>query len=351
MDTPKPGDPSPSSSDLLSREHPTVEESGLVSTRGGGGNPPASIPPASSPKGDDEDDEYEDGAMLRMTFLEHLEEMRSRIISALYGFGVSFLLCIIFANQLWEIVSAPAFDALKKIGANPPVLVINEPMEGFSIIWVKVPLVISLFLASPWVLYQVWAFIAPGLYKNEKKWAVPFVVSTAGLFITGGCFAYFVAFRFGLAFLLGIGLTGRVIPLVTITNYFDLFTDVMLGVSAVFELPVIIFFLTLLHIASPSFLMAHSRYAILAIVIIAAIITPTPDVFNLMLFAVPMCMLFFVGVFASHLLVLHREGKKFPWLKLIGIAIVSLAVIAGISYWILLRLHYHPITHWPFFKK
>jgi len=143
-----------------------------------------------------------------MSFLEHLEEMRHRIIRALQGFGIAFLVCIVFANQLWDIVRAPAVDALKKIGVNPPVLVINEPMEGFSIIWVKVPLVISLFVASPWVLYQVWAFISPGLYKRERKWAIPFVLSTAGLFIAGGCFAYFVAFRFGLAFLLGLGMGG-----------------------------------------------------------------------------------------------------------------------------------------------
>ena len=186
-------------------------------------------------------------------------------------------------------------------------------MEAFSIIWVQVPLVSSLFLASPWVLYQIWAFIAPGLYQKEKKMAVPFVLSTAGLFILGGCFAYFVAFRFGLAFLLGIGLQNGVTPLVTITHYFDLFVNVMLGVALVFELPVAIFFLTLLHLASPRFLLQHSRYAILAIVIAAAIITPTPDFFNLMLFAVPMCLLYFVGVFASYLLVMKREGKVFPW--------------------------------------
>jgi len=224
-------------------------------------------------------------------------------------------------------------------------------MEGFSIIWVKVPLVMSLFVASPWVLYQVWAFISPGLYQREKKWAVPFVLSTAGLFIAGGAFAYFVAFRFGLAFLLGLGLGGGVVPLVTITNYFDLFVNVMLGVALVFELPVAIFFLTLLHIASPEFLLRHSRYAILVIVIIAAIVTPTPDVFNLMLFAVPMCLLFFVGIFASFLLVRHREGRKFPWGKIIGWGAVALVALAGVFYLLLARFGYHIIRHWPFLAK
>jgi len=319
------------------------EERALVPAGAGGGY----VPPPPPPPEDDEEDE----GMLRMSFLEHLEEMRSRIIRALMGFGVAFLLCMIFCYQLWDFVRAPATDALTKIGVKPPNLVINEPMEGFSIIWVQVPLVFALFLASPWVCYQVWAFIAPGLYQKEKRLAFPFVLSTAGLFILGGCFAYFVAFRFGLTFLLSIGLSNGVTPLVTITHYFDLFVNVMLGVALVFELPVAIFFLTVLHLASPRFLLTHSRYAILAIVILAAIITPTPDFFNLMLFAVPMCLLYFVGVFASYLLVLKREGKKFPWGKVLLIAFLSLALIAAIAYFGLLKLHYHPIPHWPFFRK
>src|SRR5579863_5135308 len=330
MDTPDGGGRSP-------------EQRALVPVGAGGGR----IPPPPPPGDEDEEDE----GMLRMSFLEHLEELRSRIIRALMGFGVAFLLCIIFCYPLWDFVRAPAVDALTKIGVKPPNLVINEPMEAFSIIWVKVPLVFALFLASPWVLYQVWAFIAPGLYQKEKRLAFPFVLSTAGLFILGGAFAYFVAFRFGLAFLLSIGLSNGVTPLVTITHYFDLFVNVMLGVALVFELPVAIFFLTLLHLASPRFLMAHSRYAILAIVIIAAIITPTPDFLNLMLFALPMCALFFVGVFASYLLVLKREGRKFPWPKVLWITLLVILLIAAIAYYVLLKLHYHPVGQWPFFVK
>jgi sec-independent protein translocase protein TatC len=321
-------------------EDSSSEPSRLPALIGAGGGVP--------PRGGEDDEEE---GMLRMSFLEHLEELRSRIIRALYGFGVAFLLCIIFCYQLWDFVRAPAVDALTKIGVKPPVLIINEPMEGFSIIWVKVPLVFAIFVASPWVLYQIWAFIAPGLYQKEKRLAIPFVTSTAGLFILGGVFAYFVAFRYGLAFLLGIGLSNGVQPLVTITHYFDLFVNVMLGVALVFELPVAIFFLTLLHLASPRFLLEHSRYAVLAIVIIAAIITPTPDFFNLMLFAVPMCMLFFVGVFASYLLVLKREGRTFPWPKVIAITLAVVAAILAIGYFALLKLGYHAVTHWPFFIK
>ncbi len=315
-----------------------------IAPAGGG----ARIPPPSPPASDEDDEE---SGMLRMSFLDHLEELRSRLIKSILGLGVAFVLCIGFAMPLWDIVRAPAVDALKRIGVNPPNLVIIEPMENFMILWFKLPLVLSLFVASPWVLYQVWAFISPGLYRRERKWAVPFVLCTAGLFIMGGLFAYFVAFRYGLAFLLGLGLSGGVVPMISITYYFDLFVNVILGVALVFEMPVVIFFLTLLHIASPRWLLAHSRYAILAIVIIAAIVTPTPDVFNLMLFAVPMVLLYFVGVFASFLLVMHREGRRFPWTKFWIWTTVVVAALAGAAYFEMVHYHMHWVRHWPFLVR
>ncbi len=288
--------------------------------------------------------------MLRMSFMEHLEELRARIIKALYGLFVAFVFSLVFAGKLWDIVSEPAVEALKHLGVNPPRLAQLTPMESFSIIWVKLPLLCSVFLASPWIVYQVWAFIAPGLYKKERRWALPFVLLTAGLFIGGGCFAYFLAFRYGLEFLLGIGMSNNVQPVVSITEYFDLFVNVTLGVGLVFELPVLIFMLTLLHVLSPRFLIRHSRYAILIIVIVAAIITPTPDVFNLMLFAIPMCALYFVGVFASYLLVLRREGRRFPWKQVIWI-IAAVLLSALLLYAVMAYYHLHFIRSWPYFAR
>lgn len=311
--------------------------------------PPPPPPPPSTPDDEEEDDEEEEG-MLRMSFMEHLEELRSRILKALAGVGVAFIVCLLFADPLWRIVSAPAIIALKHLHYNPQLVAIT-PMEQFSIIWVKMPLLVSLFVASPWVLYQVWAFISPGLYRRERRYAVPFILCTAGLFIAGGLFAYFVAFRYGLEFLLGIGRDINVAPMVSINEYFDLFMNVILGIAVVFELPVLIFFLTLLHIASPRFLIKNSRYAVLAIVVLASIVTPTPDVFNLMLFAVPMCMLFFIGVFVSYLLVLKREGKTFPWGKVwLGIGLLILGA-AGVVALLIYRYHFHVIEHWPFLAK
>jgi sec-independent protein translocase protein TatC len=308
-------------------------------------------PPPPETKPPEADEEDEDDGMLRMSFLEHLEELRERILKSLYGFGIAFVASLFFSERLWLFVQRPAEEALRTIGIDPPRLVAIDPMDQFSIIWVKLPILSAIFLASPWVLYQAWAFIAPGLYKHERRWAAPFVICSAGLFLTGGLFAYFIAFRYGLAFLLGIGRDVNVSPMVSMVSYFDLFVNVMLGVSILFELPIVIFFLTLLRIVTPGFLLRNSRYAILVIVVIAAIITPTPDVFNLMLFATPMCVLFYIGIFASYLLVLGREGRRFPWRNVLlflgGVALLA----AGLIYFAMSKYGYHFSFSWPFLTR
>jgi sec-independent protein translocase protein TatC len=296
------------------------------------------------------EDEEEDG-MVRMSFLDHLEELRHRILMVVYGMIVAFCITICFANQMWDIVRQPAKTALEHLGVKPPELVLINVMDSFQIIWMKLPLLAAVFLASPWVLYQVWAFIAPGLYKHERRWAVPFVTSSAGLFIAGGLFAYFVAFRYGLEFLLGLGMAGGIHPGIDVSNYYDLFVDVMLSVGLVFEIPVMLFLLTLLRIVNPAFLVRHSRYAIMIIVILAAVITPTGDVFNLTLFATPMIILFYVGIFASYLLVLRRDKKKFPWatfLRWFGIVAV---IICTITWLVLHYFGYRVVMHPPFFVR
>jgi sec-independent protein translocase protein TatC len=362
MDDEKPGGPPPDGTELPVTYTPTVEAHGVsddpyaltpdgpstavaVVSPGGALTPPPPPSPPVSPE------DAEEERMLRMSFMEHLEELRVRIIRALLGLVVSFVACLLFAGQIWDIISDPAVDALRHLGVNPPHLVQTTPMEAFSIIWVKLPLLVSIFLASPWIVYQLWAFIAPGLYRKEKRLAAPFVILSGVLFIVGGLFAYFLAFRFGLTFLLSIGTGNGVTPMVTISEYFDLFVDVMLGVGLVFELPIVIFSLTLLRLLSPRFLLKHSRYAILLIVIAAAIITPTPDVFNLMLFAVPMCILYFVGVYAGLLVVMHREGQRFPWKKVLLWVGGSLVVLAAVSYAVANHYGYHWIAHWPFVAK
>ena len=254
-------------------------------------------------------DPTSDDGMLRMSLMEHLEELRARIIKALYGFGAIFLVCLIYSEKLFNIAMAPGRAALARTGIPGAEIVSLTVMERFQIMWVEIPIVASLFLSSPWILWQLWAFISPALYKREKRWAVPFVLATAGLFLLGGLFGYFVALGNGMTFLLGIGKDSQVVPLVSIADYFDIFVDLLLGIGVAFELPVLMFFLTLIRVVSPGFLFRHSRYAIMAIVIIAAVVTPTPDAFNLMLFAVPMCALFFIGILLSYVLVKKRDGR------------------------------------------
>ena len=310
---------------------------------GGHKVPPAPPPP---PGEEEEDDE----GMLRMSFMDHLSELRTRLLRMVYGVVIAAIACVSFSKPLWEFVSRPATEALKALGKNPD-LVQTKPMEAFNIVYFKMPLMCAIFVASPWILYQVWGFIAPGLYRRERRWAAPFIIISAGLFILGGLFAYFVVFRYGLTFLLGIGTAVSISPFISASEYFDLFVNVMLGVGIVFELPILIFFLTLLRILSPAFLVRHSRYAILAIVVLAAIITPTPDVFNLMLFAAPMVLLFYIGVFAAYLLVLHRENRRFPW-KVFSLVMLAVLLILAGGVWIAItKFGYHVVPNWPFLVR
>jgi sec-independent protein translocase protein TatC len=292
----------------------------------------------------------EDDGMLRMSFLEHLEELRSRIIKMILGMVVALCISFTFTDPLWHFVVQPAKAALLANGF-PGTLAQITPMEAFNVIWFKLPLVCSIFLASPWIVYQVWAFISPGLYRREKRFAIPFVLGTAGLFILGGLFGYFVAFRYGLRFLLSIGVEKDITTVISVNEYFDMFVNVILGVGLVFELPVLIFFLILLRIVTPGFLVRHSRYAILINFIIAAVVTPTPDIFNMTLFALPMCILYYLGVFVGYLFVLKREGRRFPWENVLKITVLLLLLASGIIY---LALTYHLfklVPHWPFFSR
>src|ERR1035437_10346302 len=200
---------------------------------GGGGK----TPPPPPPPGDDSDGE--DDGMLRMSFLQHLEELRARIIKALWGVAAAFVISLTLSNELWNFVSQPAVQALKTLGYAPTLKQIT-PMESFNVIWFKLPVLCAIFLGTPWVLYQVWAFIA------------------------------------------------------------------------------------------------------------AAVVTPTPDVFNMMLFAVPMCLLIYVGIFAGYLLVLHRENRRFPWRRVLTIVLPLLLLLAVLAYIAITRHAIKLVPHWPF---
>jgi sec-independent protein translocase protein TatC len=170
----------------------------------------------------------------------------------------------------------------------------------------KVALLAGLFVACPVVLYQVWMFISPGLYRNEKRYILPFMFSTVGLFLAGGAFGYKLVYPAALEFLIGYGKQFQ--PMITIHEYTDLFLTVILGLGVVFELPILVFFLALMGVVSAGWMWRNVRYSILVIFIIAAIITPTTDILNMCIFAAPMIALYLASIGIAYLV--HPKQRK-----------------------------------------
>jgi sec-independent protein translocase protein TatC len=261
----------------------------------------------------------------------------------------ALLLSLLFTDPLWDFVQGPGRQALLQNGAKPELFMI-DPMDGINIIWFKLPVVCAIFLSAPWILYQVWGFVSPGLYRRERRWALPFILSAAGLFLLGGLFGHFVVFRYALTFLLGIGKGKGVATMLSVTAYFDRFVDVILGVGIAFELPVIVFSPILFGITTPGFLLRHSRYAILIIFTVASVVTPTTDVTNMLLVAVPMCFLFYAGILGGSVLLLKRQGRRVPWRKIAIIGAAAL-LVSALTILAVHRLHLEMVPRWPFLLR
>jgi sec-independent protein translocase protein TatC len=172
-------------------------------------------------------------------------------------------------------------------------LVYLNPTDPFNM-YLKIAFLAGIFLASPFVLYQVWAFIAPGLYRNERRYVLPFMFSTVGLFLLGGLFGYKMVYPAALDFL--IGWSAQFKPMITVGEYVDLFLTIIAGLGIVFEMPILVFFLALMGIVSAGWMWRNFRYSILVIFVIAAIITPTTDIMNMCIFAAPMIILYMVSI-------------------------------------------------------
>jgi sec-independent protein translocase protein TatC len=241
-----------------------------------------------------------------MSFLEHLEELRRCIFRAMIGVLLAFFVCFAEADRIYGFMSRPLVAILKAHHLNQNLVYFN-PIDPFNL-YVKLGLICALFLSSPWVLYQVWAFIRPGLYARERRWVIPFVLFTSMLFVLGGVFAYKFAFPIALNFL--IGYAHRFTPQININEYFNLFATVVLGLGLVFELPTLIFFLSLLGIVNARFLLRNFRYAVLVIFILAAIVTPTSDVTTMMVFAAPMVGLYVLGIGIAYIFGKDRRDRR-----------------------------------------
>ena len=241
-----------------------------------------------------------------MSFLEHLEELRRRIFYSLIGIAVGFFICFYYHDLIYNAMDRPLVQALAAHHETTKLIYLN-PIDPFNL-YVKLALIAGLFLASPWILYQVWLFIAPGLYKRERKYIIPFVLLTSALFISGGVFAYAFAFPMVLNFLIGYAQQFAAFP--EINEYFNLFATVVLGTGLVFELPILILFMAILGIVNSRFLLRNFRYAVLIVFIIAAVITPTSDITTMVVFAAPMLVLYILSIGLAYLFGKERRQRR-----------------------------------------
>ncbi len=244
--------------------------------------------------------------MASMSFLEHLEELRRRIIWSLLYVAGGFVLCWYYAERIYGYMQQPIMEALRHHHLDQKLVYLN-PTEPFNM-YLKVGFMAGLFVASPLVLYQVWAFVAPGLYRNEKRYVVPFMVFSVGLFVAGGFFGYKMVYPAALDFLIGYGAQFQ--PMITIGEYTDLFLTIIIGLGIIFEMPILVFFLSLMGVISARWMWNNLRYSILAIFIIAAIVTPTTDIMNMCVFAAPMVALYIVSIFIAWLVSPARRKAR-----------------------------------------
>jgi sec-independent protein translocase protein TatC len=247
-------------------------------------------------------------SMPTMGFLEHLEELRTRLVRSAIAVASGTGICWGYRERIYGVMQKPIMDALRAQHL-PEKLVYLNPIDPFNL-YLKISMLAGLFLTSPFVLYQVWMFISPGLYRKEKKYVLPFMVSTITLFTLGGYFGYSVAYPRALDFFV-VKFNGQFQPMITINEYTQLFLSIVAGMGVIFELPILVFFLAFLGIMSPSFMIKNFRYAILVIFILAAIVTPTPDIVNMCIFAAPMLALYALSIGVAY--VVHptqREARR-----------------------------------------
>jgi sec-independent protein translocase protein TatC len=234
-----------------------------------------------------------------MSLMEHLEELRKRILRSLAYLVAGFALAYGFHNTLIAIIQKPLVD----VGLR---MTMTHPTDALNLI-LKTSAVAGAILASPFILYQVWLFISPGMYANERKYVTPFMAATVGLFLAGTWFGYRYVLP-GAIKILVMDFGKNFSHMITIDDYTGFFLAVILGLGICFELPILIFFLALFGIVDAKFLLRHFRYAVLAIFLIAAIICPMPDPFSMCLFASPMLVLYFLGVAVAYFV--HPDHRK-----------------------------------------
>ena len=250
-------------------------------------------------------EEAEAGAA--MGFFEHLAELRRRLLYSLIAIALCLVLGLTFWEEIYLFLSQPMLAAFEAAGLEKR-LVFTGPLVPIKFA-LQVGLYAGILLAAPFIFWQVWLFVAPGLYRRERHLALPFVLSSTGLFLAGCYFAHRVVLPLTLTFLLQFG-KDYFEPLITINEYFSLWLTLVLWMGVIFQLPVLIFILSWLGLVTPAFLIHYFRHAVIAIVVIAAVITPTTDAFTMTIFAAPMIALYILGIGVSWLVNLRRARAR-----------------------------------------
>jgi sec-independent protein translocase protein TatC len=233
-----------------------------------------------------------------MTFLEHLEDLRKRIFYSFLAVIIVVIPAWFFSKDVYNLLAQPITKFLPE---GEQLVFTSLPAPFF--LYMKVSFLTALFVAAPFLFLQVWYFVAPGLYRKEKKYVVPFVVMTTVFFSGGALFAFLVVFPFACNFFLGMGSEFK--AMITVDQYFSLALRVILGIALVFEMPTLVFFLARMGMISAKFMVKHFKYAVLVVFVVAAIITPTPDMFTQSIIAVPM-----LGLYGLSILIALAVGKQ-----------------------------------------
>ena len=250
-------------------------------------------------------DELDGGAedLPRMTLLDHLDELRKRLFASVASIFVAFFACWYFSPAIFHWLQKPILDVLPADDK----LAFTD-LAGPFMLYIKVALLSAIFVASPFLLFQLWLFLRPGLYKRERRLAVPFILFTTIFFVAGGLFGYYVAFPMVVDFLMGVGKDFK--QVVTIQAYFGMMSKILLGLGLVFEMPMLMFFLARIGIVNARQLLKGFRWAVLGIFVTAAVITPTPDIATQTVFAVPMILLYLLGVVVAAIFGRKREPDE-----------------------------------------
>ncbi|HET8647792.1 MAG TPA: twin-arginine translocase subunit TatC [Vicinamibacteria bacterium] len=229
-----------------------------------------------------------------MSFLEHLEELRVRLIHSVAALIVAFGACWNFHDRLFVFLTAPLRRAYPQVE-----FIFTSPSEALML-HMKMAFFVGIFVAAPYVLYQVWLFVSPGLYTHEKAYALPFILAGTLFFLGGAAFGHFFLFPLTFRFMVGFGGPGmKFMP--KVGEYYTFYSWFLLGLGLVFQLPVVVFVVSRIGLVTPRFLIRNFKYAILVAFAISAVITPTPDVVTQSLLALPMLGLYLLGILVAWL--------------------------------------------------